>query len=121
MIETSNPAWAKEMKALLLNNKAAIGKAYEAGGKGLPPPHKDELLRKYHQVVTEAGKLYGMSQKKKRTANKPKEMESPIKSVDMNYRLGHIVPFTNKKSLKSGSRAKNQPSRFSRRHAFHFA
>jgi len=78
VIETSKPDWAQEMKQLLLDIKAAVGTAGEAGKKQLASRRKDEFLSQYDQIVTEAGKLYWPLQRKKGPAKKPKEIESPM-------------------------------------------
>lgn len=78
VIGTSKPDWAQEMKQLLLDIKAAVGTAGEAGKKQLASRRKDEFLHKYDRIVAEAGKLYRPLQRKKGRTKKPKEIESPI-------------------------------------------
>lgn len=78
VIETSKPDWATEMKQLLLDIKATVSKAGEAGKKRLAVRRKDKLLGQYDQIVSEAGKLYEPLQRKKGPSKKPKKLESPI-------------------------------------------
>jgi transposase len=78
VIETSKPKWASKMKKLLLEIKAAVGKAGEAGKKRLASKRQKEFLSQYDQIVAEAGKLYEPLQRKKGPSKKPRERESPI-------------------------------------------
>src|SRR5205085_5474944 len=64
VIETGKARWAVEMKALLLEIKAAADKAREGGRKGLPPRPKGEFLRRYDEAVGQAKKLYGPLQRR---------------------------------------------------------
>lgn len=78
VIETSKPEWASKIKKLLLEIKAAVGKAGEAGKKRLAMRQQKEFLSQYDQIVAEAGKLYEPLQRKKGPSKKPKKRESPI-------------------------------------------
>jgi len=78
VIETSKPSWATEMKKLLLEIKAAVSTAGEAGKKRLAVRQKKEFLGQYDRIVAEAGKLYEPLQRKKGPSKKPRETESPI-------------------------------------------
>jgi transposase len=64
VIETSEAAWAQEMKALLLEIKAAVDEERRSGGKKLPPREKKEFLRKYDESIEKAKKQYGQLQKR---------------------------------------------------------
>ncbi len=81
VIETSKPDWAQEMKQLLLDIKAAVGTAGEAGKKRLASCRKDEFLRQYDRIVSEAGKLYEPLQRKRGRATTRRPKESPIKAA----------------------------------------
>lgn len=81
VIEPSKPQWAVEMKALLLEIKAAVDKAREGGGKKLPSRLKAEFLCKYNESIEGAKKLYGTLQRKKGRAQQPPAAESPIKAA----------------------------------------
>jgi transposase len=78
VIETSKPDWAQEMKKLLLEIKAAVGKAGEAGKKRLALRQKKEFLGQYDRIVSEAGKLYEPLKRKKGRAKTRRLKESPI-------------------------------------------
>lgn len=78
VIETSKPAWATEMKALLLEIKAAVGKAREGGRKRLESWQKKEFLEKYDEIIAEAQKLYGTLRRKRGRSKRPKVVESPL-------------------------------------------
>jgi transposase len=81
VIETSKPQWATEMKALLLEIKAAVGKARDGGRKALGASRKKEFLEKYDEVIAEAQQLYGTLRRKRGRTKKPKEMESVIRAA----------------------------------------
>jgi transposase len=81
VIETSQPAWAAEMKALLLEIKVVVDKARESGRKKLPPCQQAKFLRKYDERSEAATKLYGTLQRKKGRAKKPPAAESPIRAA----------------------------------------
>jgi transposase len=81
VIETSKPQWAAGMKALLLEIKGAVEKARAGGRKRLPPCRKAEFLRKYDESIEGAKKLYGVLQRKKGRAKKPRTAESPIRAA----------------------------------------
>ncbi|MDQ3650411.1 MAG: transposase [Acidobacteriota bacterium] len=55
-----------------------VGKATEAGKKGLALCRKKEFLSKYDRIVVAAGKLYQPLQRKKGPATKPQELELPM-------------------------------------------
>jgi len=78
VIETSKPQWAQEMKALLVEIKAAADGAREGGRKSLGPRRKKEFLRKYDEVIEQAKKLYGTLKRKRGRSKKPKAVESPL-------------------------------------------
>ncbi len=78
VIETSKPDWATEMKKLLLEIKAAVSKAGEAGKKRLALRQKKEFLSQYDRIVSEAGKLYEPLKRKKGRAKTRRPKESPI-------------------------------------------
>ncbi len=78
VIETSKPQWAEEMKALLLEIKAAVNKARESGRKKLPRRLAKEFLRKYDQSIGQAKQLYGPLRRKRGRSKKPRAEESPI-------------------------------------------
>jgi transposase len=75
VIETGKAAWAKGMKALLLEIKAAVDEAREGGRERLSPRLKGEFLCKYDEAVGRAKKLYGTLQ---RRGKKRGRAESPI-------------------------------------------
>jgi len=81
VIETSNPPWAQEMKALLLGIKAAVEKARESGRKKLAPRQKAEFLRLYDEGIEQAKKLYGTLQRNKGRAKKSRAIESVIRAA----------------------------------------
>jgi len=81
VIETSKPAWAKEMKALLLEIKAAVDKARESGRKRLPLSQNHRFLREYGEIIGQAEKLYGTLKRKKGRMKKPQAAESPIRAA----------------------------------------
>ena len=81
VIETSKPQWAVEMKALLLEIKAAVGKARERGKKALGSRRRREFFRRYDEVIMKAQKLYGALRRKRGRAKKPKAMESVIRAA----------------------------------------
>jgi transposase len=81
VIETSKPAWAVEMKALLLKIKVAVDEARESGRKKLPPCREEEFLRKYDAEIEQARKLYGTLQRKKGRTKKPQPAESVIRAA----------------------------------------
>ncbi len=81
VIETSQPAWAAEMKALLLEIKVVVDNARESGRKKLPPCQQAKFLRKYDESIEAATKLYGTLQRKKGRAKKPPAAESPIRAA----------------------------------------
>jgi len=78
VIETSEPDWAAEMKKLLLDIKAAVGKAGEAGKKRLTLRRKKEFLCQYDRIVSEAGKLYEPLKRKKGQVKTRRPKEPPI-------------------------------------------
>ena len=78
VIETSKPDWAIEMKKLLLEIKAAVSKAGEAGKKRLALRQKKEFLSQYDRIVSEAGKLYEPLKRKKGRAKTRRPKEWPI-------------------------------------------
>jgi transposase len=81
VIETSKPQWAVEIKALLLEMKAAVDETRNGGKKKLPPRSKGEFLRRYEGAVGQAKKLYGTLRRKKGRAKKPLTAESPIRAA----------------------------------------
>jgi uncharacterized coiled-coil protein SlyX len=81
VIETSKPSWATEMKKLLLEIKAAVSTAGEAGKKRLAVRQKKEFLGQYDRIVAEAGKLYEPLQRKKGRTKTRRKKESPIKAA----------------------------------------
>ena len=81
VIETSKPEWAGEMKALLLEIKAAADKACESSRKKLPPSVEIEFLQKYDAGIEKAKKLYGTLRRKRGRSNKPQPTESPIRAA----------------------------------------
>ncbi len=91
VIETSKPQWAEEMKALLLEMRAAVDEARHGGKKKLPPRSKGEYLRRYEEAVGQARKLYGTLQRKKGRAKKPLTAESPIRTVIASKRPGMML------------------------------
>jgi transposase len=58
MIDTSKPAWAKEVKVQLLEIKEAVSEADAAGKKELALAQKDQFLSQCAQIVTTGRKLY---------------------------------------------------------------
>jgi transposase len=78
VIETSKPSWATEMKQLLLEIKAAVGMASEAGEKRLAARQEKEFLSRYDRIVTVAGKLYPPLKRKKYRSKTRRPRESPI-------------------------------------------
>ena len=81
VIETSKAGWATEMKALLLEIKAAVDKAREGGSNGLSPRRKRRWLKKYEGLIDEAKKLYGTLRKKRGRAKKAQPAESVIRAA----------------------------------------
>lgn len=80
VIETGKAKWAVEMKALLLEVKAAVDVAREGGKTKLPPRSKKEFLRKYEVCIGQAKKLYGTLQRRGRTKRRGRA-ESPIRAA----------------------------------------
>lgn len=78
VIETSKPSWAQEMKTLLLEIKAAVGKAREDGKKRLAWKPEKEYRDRYDRIMAEAGKLYPPLKRKKYRAQTRRPRESPI-------------------------------------------
>lgn len=78
VIETSKPMWAVEMKALLLQIKAAVDHAREGGRKGLSLSQKQRFLREYGESLEQAERLYGALKRMKGRAKKQKPKESPL-------------------------------------------
>lgn len=78
VIETSKASWAQEMKTLLLDIKAAVDQAVEAGKKRLAVQQETEFLGRYERIVSEAGKLYEPLKRKKYRAKTRRPRESPI-------------------------------------------
>jgi transposase len=78
VIETSKPSWAEEMKRLLLDIKAAVSKASEAGKTRLAVRQEQGLLSRYERIVSEAGKLYPPLKRKKYGSKTRRPRESPI-------------------------------------------
>jgi transposase len=78
VIETSKPDWAKEMKQLLLDIKAAVAVASEGGKKRLAVRQETEFLSRYDRIVSEAGKLYQPLKRKKYRSKTRRPRESPI-------------------------------------------
>ncbi len=81
VIETSKPQWATEMKALLLDIKAAVGKARAGGMQALAASRRREFLRKYDEVIAKAQELYGALRRERGRAKKPKVVESVIRAA----------------------------------------
>src|SRR5215208_1981590 len=75
VIETGKPQWAAEIKALLLEIKAAVGKAREREKNTLGSRQRRESLRNYDEVLMEAQELYGALRRKRGRAKKPKVVE----------------------------------------------
>ncbi len=78
VIETSKASWATEMKTLLLDIKAAVGKGRETAKKRLSLREEKVYLSRYAQIVAEAGKLYPPLKRKKYRAKTRRPRESPI-------------------------------------------
>jgi transposase len=78
VIETSKPAWATEMKQLLLEIKAAVSVASESGKARLVLRQEKEFLGRYDRIVAEAGRLYEPLRRKKYRAKTRRPRESPI-------------------------------------------
>jgi transposase len=78
VIETSKPAWATEMKQLLLEIKAAVSVASESGKARLVLRQEKEFLSRYDRIVAEAGRLYEPLRRKKYRAKTRRSRESPI-------------------------------------------
>jgi transposase len=84
VIETSKPQWAQEMKARLVEIKAAVEEVREGGRKSLGPRRKREFLRQYDEVIEQAKKLYGTLKRKRGRSKKPKAVESPLVAAGRN-------------------------------------
>jgi transposase len=69
--ETSKPEWAKEMKDLLLEIKAAVVQAQAAGLKNLGPRERRKFSEDYDEVLAKAGK-------QQKRAKKVAESEAPF-------------------------------------------
>jgi transposase len=80
VIETGKAVWAREIKPLLLEIKAAADEARESGRTKLPPRQKAEFLRRYDEAVGRAKKLYGKLQRRGR-AKRRGRAESPIRAA----------------------------------------
>lgn len=80
VIETSKAKWAVGMKALLLELKAAVGKAREGGRTKLPPRLKREFLSRYDEAVGQAKKQYGPLRRRGQAKGR-RAKESPIKAA----------------------------------------
>lgn len=78
VIETSKADWAKELKQLLLDIKAAVAVASEEGKKRLAVRQEKEFLSRYERIVAEAGKLYPPLKRKKYRSKTRSPNESPI-------------------------------------------
>ena len=78
VIETSQAAWAQEMKKLVLDIKAAVSQARETGEKRLAVLEEEEFESRYDQIVGAAGKLYPPPKRKKYRAQSQRPKESPI-------------------------------------------
>lgn len=78
MIETSKASWAAEMKTLLLDIKAAVGKASKCGKTRLGLRQEQEFLGQYDRIVLKAGKLYPPLKRKKYGSKTRRQRESPI-------------------------------------------
>jgi transposase/uncharacterized protein YoxC len=78
VIETSKPQWAQEMKALLLEIKAAVDGAREGGRTRLSPHREKEFRRKYDEIVGQAEKQYGRLERKRGRSKRPKVAEAPL-------------------------------------------
>ena len=78
VIETSKASWATEMKTLLLDIKAAVGKSREEGRKRLTARQEKVYLSRYDGIVSEAGKLYPPLKRKKYRSKTRCPRESPI-------------------------------------------
>lgn len=81
VIETGQPQWAAEMKALLLEIKAAVGQARERGRQALGARRRREYLRQYDKVIVKAQGLYGTLRRKRGRGKKPKAVESVIRAA----------------------------------------
>jgi hypothetical protein len=81
VIETCKAGWAQEMKALLLEIKAAVDEARQGGRRKLPPRLKGEFLRRYDEAVGQAKKLYGTLQRRGRRGKRRKPAESPLRAA----------------------------------------
>ena len=81
VIETSKASWAQEMKQLLLDIKAEVGKSKEAGKKRLAVKQRKEFLSRYGQIISRAGKLYEPLQRKKCRDKTRRPRESPIEAA----------------------------------------
>lgn len=81
VIESSKPQWVTEMKALLLEIKAAVGKACEGRRKTLGSCRRREFLRKYDNAISKAQELYGTLRRKRGRTKKPKVTESAIRAA----------------------------------------
>ena len=69
------------MKALLLEVKAAVGKARGSGRKALGACGSKEFLRKYDEVSAKAQELYGAPRRKRGRAKKPKVRETVLRAA----------------------------------------
>jgi transposase len=78
VIETSKPDWAKELKQLLLDIKAAVAVASEGGKRRLAVRQEKEFLSRYERIVAEAGKLYQPLKRQKCRSKTRRSRESPI-------------------------------------------
>jgi transposase len=78
VIETSQASWAQAMKKLLLDIKAAVSQAREAGEKRLAVLQEEEFESRYDQIVGEGGKLYPPLKRKKYRAKTRRPKESLI-------------------------------------------
>jgi transposase len=78
VIETSKTSWSQEMKRLLLEIKAAVGKSKEVGKKRLSARQEQVYLSRYERIVSESGKLYPLLKRKKYRIKTRRPRESPI-------------------------------------------
>jgi transposase len=82
VIETTGPEWAKRMKTLLLEIKAAVDRAREREKFSLPARRRKEFQSRFDAVIEEARKLYGALQKKQRNRRRGSIIpDSPLRTA----------------------------------------
>jgi transposase len=82
VIETTDPGWAKRMKTLLLEIKAAVDCARGQERFSIPARRRQEFQSRFDAIIEEARKLYGALQKKHRNRRRRSIIpDSPLRTA----------------------------------------